>query len=80
MVAQLGPVHAQTWTRHRLGFRPSPQDTDLAFGQAPKTQAFEGLAFSQALGGTNLAPGQALRARNRLSPCPCVPLANAEPA
>ena len=73
-MALLDPALAQTWTRHRLGFRPSPQDTDLAFGQVPKTQTFEDLAFSQVLEDTNLAPGQVLRTRNRLSPCPCVPL------
>ena len=73
-MALLDPALAQTWTRHRLGFRPSPQDTDLAFGQVSKTQTFEDLAFSQVLEDTNLAPGQVLRTRNRLSPCPCVPL------
>ena len=73
-MALLDPALAQTWTRHRPGFRPSPQDTDLAFGQVPKTQTFEDLAFSQVLEDTDLAPGQVLRARNRLSPCPCVPL------
>ena len=66
-MALLDPALAQTWTRHRPGFRPSPQGKDLAFGQAPKTQTFEGLAFSQALEDTGLAPGQALRAKNRLS-------------
>ena len=48
-MALLGPALAQTWTRHKLGFRPSPQDTDWAFGQAPTTQTFEGLAEGQVL-------------------------------
>ena len=57
-MALLDPALAQTWARHRLGFRPSPQDTNLAFGQAPKAQTFGGLAFSQVLEDTDLAPGQ----------------------
>ena len=66
---------------HRLGL-----DTGLAFGQALRAQTWPSAKpqrhrllrawpSAKPLGqGTNLAPGQALRARNRLSPCPCVPL------